>query len=73
MGWRSIWVAVVVRCLVLLQLPFVSVPSRAHAADKWLLSSVDPHVGYVALFSEKAFATCVAPTMKMSEGCQNWI
>ena len=43
------------------QLPFISVPSCAHAAHKWLFSGVDPHVCNVALLSEKTFATCVAP------------
>jgi hypothetical protein len=52
--------SVVVGGLVLLQLTFVPITSRAHCTDKRLFSRVDPDVCYKSLASQKSLATSVA-------------
>ena len=54
---------VVVRGLVLAELPFVSVSAGADGADEGLLTGVDSDVGDVPLAPEESFAARLASAM----------
>ena len=56
---------VVVRGLVLAELPLVSVAAGADGADEGLLTGVDSNVRDVPLAPEESFAASFAPTLLM--------